>query len=85
MTYTLHMVFNPEKIDTATMLIEPTDKVLLMQDSCFLANKLSDMSNLYVRKIDIEARNMQTSPNIKVIDDKTWFLLVENSQNTMSW
>lgn len=88
--YTLHIVFSVDGWTTAQPMIEENDRVLLVQDAAYLAQKdLSSLNhsthNLYVRCLDARARNIKSDPHIEVIDDEQWLELTEHATNVISW
>ena len=88
--YSLHIIFSINSWTSAQPLIEENDRVLLVQDATFLAQKdLSSLThsthNLYARSLDVRARNIKPDPHIEVIDDEQWVELTEHAKNLLSW
>lgn len=84
--YTLHIIFSIQGWELAQNVIEPTDRVLLVQDACYLSQQdLAKPHALFARSKDIKARNIKAHPHIEIIDDETWVTLTEHAHNTMSW
>lgn len=86
MKYTLHLIFSLEAWHQASPFITDNDKVILLQDACYLSQSISLQEfNVFAREKDMQARNLEPRPHIKTINDESWVLLTEQSQNTMSW
>ena len=84
--YTLHLIFSINGWQQAKTLIGTGDKILLLQDACYLAQQnLPQTHDLFARSLDIKARNIKADPHIEVIDDEQWVTLTEHAHNTMSW
>ncbi len=84
--YTLHIIFSINGWQQAKPLVSAHDKILLLQDGCYLAQQnLPQAHSLFARCLDVKARKIKADPHIEVIDDEQWVELTEHAHNTMSW
>lgn len=85
--YSLHLLFSIESYKKAKPLIKQQDRILLLQDGCYLVNSpaLSSQTNLFVREKDISARATAVPEYAESIDDEQWVTLAAHAQNVLSW
>lgn len=85
--YSLHMIFSPDGWEQAKALIEDTDRIVFLQDACYLLeSELASPSELlYARAIDVKARAIKAPDAIELLDDELWVKLTEQSTNVLSW
>ncbi|MDU0114527.1 DsrH/TusB family sulfur metabolism protein [Psychrosphaera aquimarina] len=85
---TLHLIFSPDAWTKAKPLVDVNDQVLLLQDAVYLVAK-NDLGHnckqVFVRQLDMSARNIHPAADYIVIDDTKWVELTTAAHNLISW
>lgn len=85
--FSLHLIFSIEAWPKANEMISATDRVLFLQDACYLLQQPIDTvcELVYGRSLDCTARNIHPYVGIEIIDDEQWLELSEHAKNIISW
>lgn len=85
--YSLHMIFSPDGWEKAKPVIDATDRILFLQDACYLlqAELKSPSELVYARALDANARAIKAPDAIELLDDELWVKLTEQANNVLSW
>jgi sulfur relay protein TusB/DsrH len=85
---TIHLIFSPDAWTKAKPLVEVNDQVLLLQDAVYLVAKNDlglNCKQIFVRQLDMSARNIHPTADYIVIDDTKWVELTTAAHNILSW